>query len=115
MTRRTATLALLGLPALRLCGQAPASPNAPPAPEGYKVYTEAPRLFLRPARLRLLRREKERTSLRWEQFQGLWAGSAPFPEPGWTGALYAQVAQDEAAAKRAVIWAAGPATDIRQI
>src|SRR3954454_2618570 len=61
MTRRTASLALLSLPGLRLLGQSAS------APDGYKVYTEAPRLLLRPARLKLLRREKERQSLRWEQ------------------------------------------------
>ncbi|HCC57462.1 MAG TPA: hypothetical protein DEQ47_09395, partial [Solibacterales bacterium] len=51
------------------------------APETYSIYTEAPRLFLRPARLRLLRRERERKSLRWDQFELLMAGGAPVPEP----------------------------------
>ncbi|HXJ40889.1 MAG TPA: hypothetical protein VNH18_16530 [Bryobacteraceae bacterium] len=111
MTRRTASLAILGLPGFRLLGQT----GNKTAPDGYKVYTEAPRLLLRPARLKLLRRERERTSLRWEQFVGLWTGNAPFPEAGWTAALYYQVAQDEPAGRRAVAWAAGQATDIRQI
>jgi hypothetical protein len=74
------------------------------APDGFKVYTDAPRLFLRAARLRLLRRERERRSLRWEQFETLWNGAAEFPEFGWTGALRYQIAQDDAAGKQAVAW-----------
>jgi hypothetical protein len=72
-------------------------------------------LFLRPARLKLLRRERERQSLRWEQFEALWTGNAPFQEPGWTAALRYQIAQDVPAGKRAVAWAAGQGTDVRQI
>ena len=107
MTRRTACLSLLGLPALRLAAQN--------APDSFRVYSESPRLFLRPARLKLLRRERERQSLRSDQFDTLWNGDAPFPEPGWTAALRYQIAQDDAAGKRAVQWAAGPGADIRQI
>ena len=107
MTRRTACLSLLSLPALRLSAQS--------APDSFKVYADSPRLFLRPARLKLLRRERERQSLRWEQFDLLWTGQAPFPEPGWTAALRYQLAQDEAAGKKAIAWAAGAATDVRQI
>ena len=36
--------------------------------EPVTVSSEHPRLFLRPARLRLLKRERERTSARWQQF-----------------------------------------------
>jgi hypothetical protein len=107
MTRRTACAALLGIPALRLAGQS--------RPESFTIYSEAPRLFLRPQRLKLLRREKERQSLRWEQFEALWTGNAPFQEPGWTAALRYQIAKDEASGRKAVAWAAGPGTDIRQI
>jgi hypothetical protein len=84
------------LPAARLIAQN--------APEGFKVYTDAPRLFLRADRLRLLRRERERRSLRWEQFETLWNADAEFPEFGWTAALRYQVAQDDAAGKQAVGW-----------
>src|SRR5438270_9203978 len=107
MNRRAACLTLLSLPVGRLSAQN--------RPDGFKVYSEAPRLFLRPARLKLLRRERERQSLRWEQFESLWAGNAPFAEPGWPAALRYQIAQDAAAGKKAVEWAAGPGTDIRQI
>ncbi|MCU1329778.1 MAG: hypothetical protein JWN34_5148 [Bryobacterales bacterium] len=125
MTRRNAALALLGLSSFRAAGQVAPSRNPPPprpgavaaaAPEGFRVYAEAPKLFLRPARLRLLRRERERQSLRWEQFQNLWSGGAPFPEAGWAGALVYQVADDKEAGRRATAWAASAAaTDVRQL
>ena len=41
-------------------------------PDSFKIYTEGPRLLLRPQRIRLLRRERERRSLRWDQFETLW-------------------------------------------
>ncbi|MDP9169348.1 MAG: hypothetical protein M3N54_01910 [Acidobacteriota bacterium] len=107
MTRRTACLSLAGLPALRLLAQH--------RPDTFKVYTDSPRLFLRPARLKLLRRERERQSLRWEQFDLLWNGNAPFGEPGWVAALRYQIAQDEVAGRKAIAWASGPGTDVRQI
>ncbi len=71
----------------------------------YKVYTEHPRLFLRPARLKLLRRERERKSLRWDQFNTLVGANAPFPETGIANALYYQISGDRAAGRKAVDWA----------
>jgi hypothetical protein len=79
--------------------------EAQTAPEGFRVYTEAPRLFLRPQRLRLLRRERERRSLRWDQFETLWGSGIQFPEFGWTAALRYQIAQDAPAGSQAVAWA----------
>jgi hypothetical protein len=84
------------------------------------VSTEHPRLFLRPARLRLLRRERERASIRWEQFQNLMAGGAAMPEPGFAYALYYEVAQDKDAGRKAVAWALSspalsPTVDTRQM
>jgi hypothetical protein len=93
-------------------GQAPST--APPD-DPIVVSTEHPRLFLRPARLRLLRRERERASLRWNQFQTLMAGGAAMPEPGFAGALYYQVAGDKAAGRQAIAWALGPDADLRQM
>jgi hypothetical protein len=78
------------------------------------VSTEHPRLLLRPARLRLLRRERERTSARWQQFQLFMAGHAAMPETGFAKALYYQVAGDADAGREAIAWALGPATDLRQ-
>jgi hypothetical protein len=42
----------------------------------------APRIFLGARRLKLLRRERERQSLRWNQFHLLMAGKAPCPSRG---------------------------------
>src|SRR5580698_7567983 len=107
MTRREALLCLPALSALHLSGQA--------RPDSFKVYSEAPRLLLRPQRLRLLRRERERRSLRWDQFETLWTAGANFPELGWVQALRYQVADERDAGTRAVAWAVGPGDDIRQI
>jgi hypothetical protein len=85
-------------------------------PQDLPVYTEHPRLFLRPQRLRLLKREAQRQSLRWEQFQTLIAGKAPMPEPGFAFALYYQASGDKGAGRRAVEWALDARnTDTRQL
>jgi hypothetical protein len=83
------------------------------------VSTEHPRLFLRPQRLRLLKRERERTSARWQQFELFMAGKAPMPERGFAEALYYQVSGNADAGRRAVAWALSPASttpinDLRQ-
>ena len=81
-----------------------------------RVYTEHPRLFLRPQRLRLLQREKQRDSQRWRQFALLMAGRAPMPEPGFAEALYYRAGGEAEGGKRAVAWALSPAaTDLRQL
>jgi hypothetical protein len=121
MTRREALRYLPALPALRLLGQSrDDSAPAAPRPDTFKVYTESPRLLLRPQRLRLLRRERERRSLRWDQFETLWTGNVQFPEPGWVQALRFQIADDKDAGIRAVAWALGAADvarldDVRQM
>jgi hypothetical protein len=94
--------------ALRVQGQT-GTAAAPSAPETFKVYSDAPRLFLSAARVKLLRRERDRRSLRWEQFQTLWGADAQFPEFGWTAALRYQVTQEESAGRQAVTWATGKA------
>jgi len=81
----------------------------------YRVYTEHPRLILTAQRLRLLKRERERQSRRWRQFDLLVKGSASLPEPGFALALYYAVSGDETEGKRAVQWALGPADDLRQL
>jgi hypothetical protein len=81
----------------------------------FRVYTEHPRLILTAQRLRLLKRERERESQRWRQFELLVKGSANFPEPGFALALYYAVSGDNAAGKRAVDWALGTADDLRQL
>jgi hypothetical protein len=103
-------LMLLGWPATAgLRGQPQASD------EPVTVSSDHPRLFLRPARLRLLKRERERASARWQQFGALMAGNAPMPEPGWAQALYYQISGNAAAGRQAVAWALGPGDDLRQL
>jgi hypothetical protein len=82
--------------------------------EEYRAYTEQPRLLLRPQRLRLLKRERERQSMRWEQFGTLMAGHAQMAEPGFAGALYYAITGEPDAAHQAVTWAAS-ASDARQM
>jgi len=82
--------------------------------ESFTVVGEPPLLLLRPQRLRLLRRERERRSARWQQFDLLVAGRAAMPEPGFALALYYQVTQDAAVGRRAVEWALAPAAGVRE-
>jgi hypothetical protein len=85
------------------------------ADEPVAVSTEHPRLFLRPQRLRLLKRERDRSSMRWQQFASLVTGGAPLPERGFAMALYYQISGDEAAGKQAVGFAFGGGADLRQM
>jgi len=73
--------------------------------DDFHIYRDAPRLLLTPQRLRLLQRERERQSPRWEQFDSLISGDAPMPEPGFAWALYYQVTRQANAAKQALDWA----------
>ena len=83
--------------------------------ESLHVYTEHPRLFLGAHRLKLLQKEKDRRSQRWQQFELLMAGHAPMPEPAFADALYYRVAKDQKSGRNAVTWALGPGTDLRQL
>ena len=74
-----------------------------------------PRIFLVPRRLKLLRRERERQSLRWNQFQLLMAGKAPMPEPAFADALYYQISGNAESGRQAVRWALGSGADLRQL
>jgi hypothetical protein len=86
-----------------------------PADEPVTVSTEHPRLFLRPQRLRLLKRERDRASPRWQQFEALVAGDAPMPERGFALALYYQVSGNPEAGRLAIIWALSAGNDLRQL
>src|ERR1039458_9039351 len=78
------------------------------------VFTEHPRLLLRPQRLRLLKRERQRASPRWRQLETLVAGNAPLPERGFAWALFYQISGDEDFGRKAVEWAISPAAELRQ-
>lgn len=92
----------------------PALAAAQPAEEDFRPWTEHPRLFLNQRRLRLLKRERERDSIRWQQFNTLMAGGAPMAEPGFAAGLYYQVTGDAAYARRAIEWAS-KSSDLRQL
>lgn len=84
-------------------------------PDEYRIYTEHPRLLVNSRRLRLIRRERERKTLRWEQFQQFITGKADMPEKGFAWSLYYLATEDASVGKQAVQWALGPATDLRQL
>lgn len=83
------------------------------------VFTDHPRLFLRPARLRLLQRERERTTAPWQQLDSYVSGEASMPESAFAQALYYQVSGNVPAGRKAVAWAlgapAGQPQDLRQL
>lgn len=80
--------------------------------EDFRAYTDPPRLLLRPQRLRLLKRERERQSVRWQQFDLLVSGKAPMPEAGFAFALYSQITGRPDACRHAE---AGAGRDVRQM
>jgi hypothetical protein len=86
----------------------------PQTADDYRVSTDHPRLFLQARRLQLLRREKERQSIRWQQFETLMAGKARWPEPGFASALYSQVTGEQARCEEAVNWALGAGSGLRE-
>ena len=83
--------------------------------EEFRVYNDHPRLFLTAQRLRLLKRERERDSVRWRQFEALATGAAQMPEPGFAGALYFAITGDAAQGRSAIDWAVGPGLELRQL
>ncbi len=107
---RPVVLGFLILALVPAAGWAQGSGTADPV----VVSGDHPRLFLRAGRLRLLRRERERHSMRWQQLEALISGNAPMPEPGFAQALYYQVSGARAAGRRAVAWALS-ASDLRQM
>jgi hypothetical protein len=92
-----------------------AGPRLQAQDDEFRVYTEHPRLILTSQRLRLLKRERERESMRWRQFDLLVKGNASLPEPGFALALYYAISGDSAIGKRAVDWALGKPEDLRQL
>lgn len=84
-----------------------AAQQPPAAPEiDYEIYSEPPRLLLNQRRLRLLKRERERESIRWQQFDTLMRGRARMSEPGFALALWGAVTSQPGACREAAEWAA---------
>lgn len=104
--------ALAALLALAACTPASAQLSAD---DPVTVATAHPRLLLNAARLRLLTRERQRTSPRWQQLQTLVSGGAPMPEPAFAQALYYRISTDKAAGQHAIEWSLGPGDDLRQL
>jgi hypothetical protein len=106
--------ACLVLPWVRSAdGQPAATPDA--AAEEFRVYTEHPRLLLRPQKLRLLRRERERQSPRWQQFEMLVRGGAMLPEAAFARALDYQISGNQESGLAAIRQALAADIDIRQV
>ncbi|HYO81100.1 MAG TPA: hypothetical protein VES20_06845, partial [Bryobacteraceae bacterium] len=89
----------------------PAALNAQSSAADYVAGTEHPRLILKPQRLRLLRRERERESMRWLHFASLMEGKARMPEPLFAAALHRAVVNNKSAPPLAV----SPAASIREV
>jgi hypothetical protein len=90
----------------------PAKPAS--ADEDFHVFTDAPRLLLTKSRLRLLQRERERMSVRWQQFDAMVVAGAPMPESGLAQGIYYRVAGTGEAGRKAVAWALDDKTDAAQ-
>lgn len=104
----TTRRALLALPALGLL-RAQTERN-------YRTELDHPRLFLPPRRLRLLKRERERQSMRWTQLETLMSGQVAMPEPGLALALYFIASESADHGRKAISWALSPSSsDLRQL
>ena len=79
--------------------------------DDFHVFSDSPRLLLTKARLRLIQRERERQSARWQQLDALVAGGAPMPEPGLAYGLYYRASGNAAWARQAVDWALSAAAE----
>jgi hypothetical protein len=86
-----------------------------PAEENYKAYTDAPRLILRPQRLRLLSREGERQSIRHQQFASYIANRIAMEEQAFALALAGRTMNNADHCRDAAAWVAKNKTvDVRQ-
>ncbi|MDX2268111.1 MAG: hypothetical protein NW208_08395 [Bryobacter sp.] len=87
-----------------------------PFADGYKAYTDAPRLLLRPNRLRLLKREREREAMRYRQFDAYIANRQDLEENAFAYALAGKVYENPAYCRAAADWALKPKFgDLRQL
>jgi hypothetical protein len=95
-------------------GLMPESLAAQDGEEAYRIGRDHPRLFLEARRLRLLRRERERQSLRWQQFELVVKTGSSLPEPGFALSLFSQVTEDPSYCRQAAAWATREKADLRQ-
>jgi hypothetical protein len=114
---RKASILVLGLLTGSLQNALVAQPSPPKpasADEDFHVFTDAPRLLLTKSRLRLLQRERERMSVRWQQFDAMVVAGAPMPETGLAQGIYYRVSGTGEAGRKAVSWALDEKTDASQ-
>src|SRR5580704_4221016 len=114
---RKASILVLGLLIGSLQNALVAQPSPPQpasADEDFHVFADAPRLLLTKSRLRLLQRERERMSIRWQQFDAMVTAGAPMPEAGMAQGIYYRVAGTGEAGRKAVAWALDDKTDAVQ-
>ena len=83
--------------------------------EDFAIDRPHPRLLLTPRRHRLLRREHERKSPRWMQFEALMKGGSRMPEPGFAAALFYAASGEESYGRKAIRWALDDGDDPRQL
>ncbi len=82
----------------------------------YKTDLAHPRLLLPERRLKLVKRESQRQSMRWAAFETMAKGKIQWPEPGFALSLYYVATGDEAAGKAAIDWALSAAgNDLHQL
>ncbi|HEX4748473.1 MAG TPA: hypothetical protein VH302_02930 [Bryobacteraceae bacterium] len=77
--------------------------------------THSPRLLLTPQRLRRLKRDRERQTVRWVNFEKRVQTVADSPERGFELALYYAVTGDQKAGSEAVEWAHAHPCEPRQL
>ncbi|MCP5116126.1 MAG: hypothetical protein GY953_35315, partial [bacterium] len=82
--------------------------------DDFRIDRGHPRLLLKARRIRLLRREVERKSMRFQQFEALMKREVEFPEQGFANALYYIASEDEQYGRDAIEWALGN-DDLRQL
>jgi hypothetical protein len=80
------------------------APESRAEEESFKPYTDAPRLLLRSQRLRLLTRERERQSIRYQQFETYIKSGVELPEPAFMLAFASRIMKDPAHCTNAYAW-----------
>jgi hypothetical protein len=79
------------------------------AQDDFHVYRDPPRLFLTAQRQRLLERERERDSVRWQFLTQPVSDTKPvLIEPGFVWSLYYRISHQNPAGRKAADWALSP-------
>lgn len=75
----------------------------------------SPKLLLTAQRLRRLQRDRERQTVRWENFESRVKSTSDSPERGFELALYYAITQDANSGKQAIAWALAHRCQLRQV